>query len=82
MSFVHREGPDLSDEDINKMVQNPRTATDEQLHSRIALYGLVGYNRIGATLRGRYENAPQSMAPWSWVMRIQGGQEGEVSSSD
>jgi len=38
---THLKTPDLGDEDINSMVENPRSATDESLRSRIALYELV-----------------------------------------
>ena len=80
---THLKTPDLSDEDIDRMVQGPKTATDQQLHSRIALYDLVGYDQMGVILRGRYESAPQFFAPWGALIRVQGQQQkGEVPSSD
>ncbi len=79
---IHARGPELNDEDIDRMVQNPTSTTDQQLHSRIALYVLVGYDQGGVILRGNYENSPRFFAPWSAVIRLQGRQEGDVPSSD
>ena len=71
---VHHKGPDLNDEGIDRMVRDPKAATDQQLQSRIALYELVGYHRVGVILRGRYEDAPRFFASWSAVIRVQGQQ--------
>jgi hypothetical protein len=79
---AHLKTPALSGEDIHRMVENPKTATDEHLHSRIALYELVGYDRRGVTLRGRYENAPRFFAPWNAIVRIQGRQEADMPAGE
>jgi len=67
------KGPPLEDQHINEMVENPMFARSELLQSRRASFELVGYDRLGVTLRLLGQGEPPFFVPWGAVIQIEEG---------
>jgi hypothetical protein len=66
--------PDVGDEYLDSVAENPRDIRRQLLHSMIGLYVLEGYDQVGVTLSHiPNEDQPSKtfFVPWGAVIRLQ-----------
>jgi hypothetical protein len=67
------KAPDLDEEAVESMREDPAFGTKEPVQSVRASFELVGYDGIGVTLRMLVEGERPFLVPWSAVLKIEDG---------
>ena len=65
--------PDLDEEAVESMREDPTFGMTELVQSVRASFELVGYYGIGVTLRMLAEKEHRFLVPWSAVLKIEDG---------
>ena len=67
------KAPDLDEDSVESMRQDPTFGMTEVVQSVRASFELVGYDGIGVTLRMLVERERPFLVPWSAVLKIEDG---------
>jgi len=67
------KAPDLDEEVVESMREDPTFGMTELVQSVRASFELVGYDGIGVTLRMLVEGERPFLVPWSAVLKIEDG---------
>jgi hypothetical protein len=67
------KAPDLDEEAVETMREDPTFGMTEVVQSVRASFELVGYDGIGVTLRMLVEGERPFLVPWSAVLKIEDG---------
>lgn len=67
------KAPDLDEDSVEGMREDPTVGMTEVVQSVRASFELVGYDGIGATLRMLVEGERPFFVPWSAVLKIEDG---------
>ncbi len=68
-------GPELTDEDVERIRTQPSYGHEVKPTARIAVFVLEGYDQVGIIVRVRSEDAPHFFVPWGSVHYLEGRQQ-------